>query len=265
MSSIMTNSSSLVALQTLKTINKDMGKVQNEVSTGLKVANARDNSSSWSIASTMDSDVRSYGKLSESLTSASALLGTARVAAEQIGDILKDIQEKVVQAKNPGADNAKLTAEIAALSSTIDSIAGSAQYNGVNMVNRAGSTTFTVSINRNTAGALSLGTFAVAWSDMDQLGASISATSSVDLVDSRIDAANAAAAKFGAAQTRIDAQNEFLGRQVDSLKLGKGSMIDANMEEASARLQALQVQQQLGIQSLSIANQAPQSVLALFR
>jgi flagellin len=213
----------------------------------------------------MDSDIRSYGKLSESLTSASALLGTARVAAEQIGDMLKDIQEKVVQAKNPGADATKLTADIRALSATITSVVASAQYNGVNMVNGTATTNFTVSINRSAGGTLSLGNFAVQAVRMGTLANGITSASTVNTVDTAIDIANAAAAKFGAAQTRIDAQNEFLGRQVDSLKLGKGSMIDANMEEASARLQALQVQQQLGIQSLSIANQAPQSVLALFR
>ena len=84
-------------------------------------------------------------------------------------------------------------------------------------------------------------------------------------IDTLIDTANTAAAAFGAAQARIDAQNEFLGKQADSLKVGVGAMVDADMEEASARLQALQVQQQLGIQSLSIANQAPQSLLSLFR
>jgi len=52
---------------------------------------------------------------------------------------------------------------------------------------------------------------------------------------------------------------------MDALKNGVGAMVDADMEEASARLTALQTQQQLGIQSLSIANQAPQSILSLFR
>jgi len=81
------------------------------------------------------------------------------------------------------------------------------------------------------------------------------------LIDSSIDAA----ASFGSAQGRIETQSSFIGKLTDSLKSGIGAMVDADMEEASARLQALQVQQQLGIQSLSIANQAPQSILSLFR
>ena len=105
--------------------------------------------------------------------------------------------------------------------------------------------------------------------DLETLGASISLTDdaddNLDAVDSLLDDANTAAAAFGAAQIRIDAQNDFLAKQADALKNGVGALVDADMEEASARLAALQTQQQLGIQALSIANQAPQNVLSLFR
>jgi flagellin len=74
-----------------------------------------------------------------------------------------------------------------------------------------------------------------------------------------------AAASFGSAQNRIDIQSDFVSSLSASLKSGIGSMVDADMEETSARLQALQVQQQLGVQALSIANQSPQSILSLFR
>lgn len=267
MSSILTNTSSMVALQTLKNINKGMGQVQSEISTGLRVSNAKDNSSSWSIASTMNSDVRSYGKLGDALTSASAMVGVARVAAEQVSDILKQIQEKVVQAENPDADVAKIQAEVTALTDTIVSIAQSAQYNGINMVETGGAAqTITVSVMRDAAGALTTGTMAVAAQDLEVLGAAlVVGTATVDAIDTLIDSANTAAAAFGAAQARIDAQNDFLGKQADALKEGVGALVDADMEEASARLTALQTQQQLGIQALSIANQAPQSVLSLFR
>ncbi|MFN3605875.1 MAG: flagellin, partial [Cypionkella sp.] len=74
-----------------------------------------------------------------------------------------------------------------------------------------------------------------------------------------------AAAAFGSSQKQIDIQSEFVGKLSDALKSGIGSMVDANMEETSARLQALQVQQQLATQSLSMANQQPQNILSLFR
>jgi flagellin len=266
MSSILTNSSALVALQTMKGINANLGKVQNEISTGMKVATAKDNSSSWAIAATMSSDVSSFKKLSESLTSASALVGVARAASEQIVDILKKIQEKVVQAQEPGADTGKIDADITALSDTITSIADSAQYNGINLVAATGAdATVTVAIQRDTGGALTAETMTVASVALSGLAAAIDSSSTPDAVDTLLDDAIQAAADFGAAQIRIDAQNAFLVKQMDALKLGVGAYVDADMEEASARLQALQVQQQLGIQALSIANQSPQSILSLFR
>ena len=91
--------SMLVALQTLKSTNVGLAKAQNEISTGLKIATAKENSSTWAIAATMNSDVGAYKKMSESLTAASETLGVARNAAEQMVDILKQVQAKVVEAK----------------------------------------------------------------------------------------------------------------------------------------------------------------------
>jgi flagellin len=281
MSSILTNSTALVALQTLKSVNKGLGKVQNEISTGMKVATAKDNSSAWAIASTMNSDVGSLKKLGESLTSASAMVGVARTATEQVADLLRQVQEKVVQAQNPEADLVKLHADIVALAETMGSIADSAQYNGINLVDGVGGAqTVTVSITRSAAGAVGSQTFSTGASDLATVATTIAGLipdriagppagighpDALDVVDTQLDTVNTAAATFGAAQIRIDGQAAFLTKQMDALKEGVGALVDADMEEASARLQALQVQQQLGIQALSIANQAPQSVLSLFR
>ena len=91
------------------------------------------------------------------------------------------------------------------------------------------------------------------------------ATRALSAIDTFIDTAVDAAASFGSSERRVDLQNDFVSSLVDSLKTGIGALVDADLEAASARLQALQVQQQLGVQSLSIANQAPQSILSLFR
>jgi flagellin len=267
MSSILTNTSAMVALQTLRSTNKGLATAQGEISTGMRVATAKDNSSSWAIAATMNSDVASFKKLSESLTSASAMVGVARTASEQVTDILKDIQEKVVQAEDPGADVAKLQDDVDAMLATIVSIAQSAQFNGINVV-ETGATDqdVVVSIVRDGTGTLATQAVTITAQDLEALGAAFTlGTDTVDTLDTRLDTAISAAAAFGSAQIRIDAQNEFLLKQMDALKVGVGALVDADMEEASARLQALQVQQQLGIQSLSIANQQPQSILALFR
>jgi flagellin len=266
MSSILTNTSALVALQTLKGTNVGLAKAQNEISTGMKVATAKDNSSSWAIAATMKSDVASFAKLSDALTSASAMVGVARDAAEQITDILKKIQEKVVQAQNPDADTAKLDADITALAETITSIAESAQFNGINFVGSSGADEdVAVAIQRASGGGLTVEVMTITAVDLSALGGAITSASTPDDVETDLQTAIDAAAAFGAAQIRIEAQNDFLRKQADALKVGVGALVDADMEEASARLQALQVQQQLGIQALSIANQSPQNVLALFR
>lgn len=281
MSSILTNTSSMVALQTLRSTNTALGRTQNEISTGKSVATARDNSSSWSIASTMSADVGAFRTLSQSLTSASAMVGVARVAAEQVADILRQVQEKIVQAQNPDADLFKLNADIRALGETIGSIAGSAQYNGINLVETgATAQTVTLSLTRDAAGTVTTQTFSTGVADLGTIADDVTVLiadrligpplgighpDTLDWIDTRLDRANTAAATFGAAQARIDAQNDFLSLQADALKEGVGALVDANMEEASARLTALQTQQQLGIQALSIANQAPQSIVALFR
>lgn len=271
MSSILTNTSSMVALQTLKSLNRDLAGVQNEVSTGLKVSSAKDNASTWAIASTMESDVGTYKKMSESLTAASKLVGTAREAAEQMVTILKDVQAKVAEAKKPGADLVALQADVDAMTATMQSIGNSAQVNGINMVNNTDTQSFAVSLTRVGSGDVGLEVFGVDGVDLVTdaaadvtLVADATDETDVDAVETQLQAAITAAAAFGAAQTRIEAQNDFLSKQMDSIKSAAGAMVDADMEEASARLTALQTQQQLGIQSLSIANQAPQSLMKLF-
>ena len=94
---------------------------------------------------------------------------------------------------------------------------------------------------------------------------SSNAKTALGSIESMLQISIDAAAEFGSAQTRIDIQSNFVSELSDALKAGIGTLVDADMEEASARLQALQVQQQLGIQALSIANQQPQNLLSLFR
>ncbi len=272
MSSILTNNGAMVALQTLKSINKDMGKVQSEVSTGLKVATAKDNSSSWSIASTMKSDVSSLRKVNEGIASANAMVGVARSASEQVAGLLTQIQEKAVQAQQPDADTTKIQAEVDALTAAITDVADAAQYNGINLVKATAATVVTTGVNRSTTGAVTAQTISIAalTTTLDGLGGAagtydVTASGILDTLDTALDDANTAASNYGAIQQRLEVQSEFVSKQADALKSGVGALVDADMEEASARLQALQVQQQLGVQALSIANQAPQSVLSLFR
>ncbi len=494
MSSILTNASSMIALQTLKTINTGMERTQGEISTGKSIATAKDNSAIWAISKVMESDVAGFKAISDSLNLGDSTVGVARQGTETVTNLLKDIKSKVVAAQEQNVDRSKIQTDISALRDQINSVVNAAQFNGLNLLkgtddvkilsslDRASDGTVTASsitiarqdlttsagvygtgtsLNANaTASAAAItnagntqtiqlaadtdvsgdsfeisvggGSFTIAAGDLtgdqDVAAAAISSqinalglegvtasvsTDTVTITSTRafedvalggtknggatditlsgtsigeraenitfsssaavndgdsykavvggttysyvagkgenfadvaaglkaavdggkidgittkvttdsngaavlkidnnsttsqsLTAAGAAggtasgglfglggidvttntgaaaalgnietminqsidsAAAFGSAQGRVQNQSSFVGKMIDSLKAGIGTLVDANMEEASARLQALQVQQQLGVQALSIANKAPQSILSLFR
>ena len=416
MSSILTNTSAMVALQTLNSINKNLSTVQSEISTGKSVASAKDNSAVWAISQVMQSDVDGFNAISDSLSLGQSTVAVGRNAAESVTNLLSQVKEKIVAAQEDNVDREKLQTDLASLRDQISGIVGAAQFNGQNLLSNTSTTTGegqvdilasldrasdgSVSSSNITVGKQDLGTGAAAKGggtsaaggtvvanataadgavaatltvgavatgdafefDMTTVGgtgtalyvsregdtsadvaAAITARVNFELADQGVDqatnfgiatdgadivmtnntgaalaaasfavadfdvtangtGANAntigggleilgeidvstaagaeaalagiegltqtaigAAAEFGTGEKRLEIQAEFVGKLTDSLKAGIGSLVDANMEEASAKLQALQVQQQLGIQSLSIANQAPQSVLSLFR
>lgn len=509
MSSILTNNSAMVALQTLKSVNANLQKTQGEISTGKSVATARDNSAVWSISKVMESDVKGFKGISESLSLGESTVAVARNAAETVTDLLTEIKGKIVAAQEENVDRAKIQTDIVALRDQIASVVNAAQFNGLNLVKGTddvnvlssldrsgdgtvtarnitvarqdlsttaglygngadlsgnitssatsidstgaannleltfagtatddlvlsiGGTTFTQAFDTDAAttiGALrsqinqagltgisaggtgavlelsntnSFDNFAISWdsgaantvavtnngnaaddataaagtgdatlvyraeevalstsakvnegdsyrirvngnnysyvagkgetmedvarglktaidggaetgvstrvtrnadtgawqvlvdydgsgaaatvslADFGQAGGTASgglfgldnidvttnagADAALDNVETLIQNSIDAAAAFGSAEGRIETQADFVSKLMDSLRSGIGTLVDADMEEASARLQALQVQQQLATQSLSIANQAPQNILALFR
>ncbi|MCB1369158.1 MAG: flagellin [Rhodobacteraceae bacterium] len=492
MSSILTNSSSLVALQTLKTINMGLSKTQSEISTGKAVGSAKDNSAVWAISKVMESDVRGFKAISESLSLGESTVAVARQASETVTDLLTEIKGKIVAAQEENVDRNKIQADITALRDQIGSVVGAAQFNGLNLLSGTADMNVLSSLDRASDGTVTAANIAVGRQDLSTdagtygSGTSLSANATAsaaavvntansvtltltadadvsadafevtvagntisfdagDITGDQDDAATAinnainalglsgisagvaanvvtisstrafedvdltatkngagagvtlsaasigeraeniafstsatvndgdgyrvtvgsssytyvagpsetmedvanglkaaidsagledittrvtqsdgqwslkvdndgtslafsavgaaggtasgglfglggidvtteggaeaalanietlintsidAAASFGSSQGRIETQSSFISKLTDSLKVGIGTLVDANMEEASARLQALQVQQQLGVQSLSIANQAPQNILSLFR
>lgn len=274
MSSILTNNSAMVALQTLKSINQGLEKTQDEISTGKSIASAKDNSAIWAISKVMESDVAGFKAVSDSLALGESTVAVASAGAEEITNILKDMKERIVAATGENVDNSKIEDEIAEMILQVTSIVDASQFNGMNLLNDDG-TDLTVlsSLNRDSAGVVSAGNITVTavnftdnldLSDID-ISDSTNAELSIVLIEAHIQTAIDGAASLGSSAKRIEGQGNFISKLTDAMKSGIGSMVDADMEEASARLQALQVQQQLGVQSLSIANQAPQSILSLFR
>ncbi|MGZ9812576.1 flagellin N-terminal helical domain-containing protein [Pseudoroseicyclus sp. H15] len=491
MSSILTNNGAMVALQTLNKINSDLGKVQGAISTGKAVGNSKDNSAVWAISKVMESDVKGFKSISDSLALGQSTVAVARQASETVADLLTEMKGKIVASQEANVDRGKIQADIAALSDQVNSVIGAAQFNGLSLVSGSETVDVLSSLDRSSDGAVTSSSISVSRQDLTtdagvynasgtdlsgnatasdtavvntgitetlqlataqsigdtlrlQIGDTtvsytadttvlddaaagltaainaagiegISATVATDTItltstvafedtaltfsstgsttgaygtdaalearaetvtfsdtagvnegdgyrvtigstdfdyvagqgetmedvarglkiaidsaaltdistnvtqdangawqlqvdndgttlafaaagrsdgtatgglagldsidvstdegaaaalaniETFIDTAIDASAAFGSVEGRITIQSEFIGKLSDSLKSGIGSMVDANMEETSARLQALQVQQQLGVQSLSIANQAPQSILSLFR
>lgn len=423
MSSILTNTSAMVALQTLKSVNSNLAETQNQISTGKRVSSAQDNSAIWAISKVMESDVEGFKAISEGLSLGSSTVAVARNASETVTDLLTQMKGKIVSSQEANVDRDKLQTDIVALRDQIESVVGAAQFNGLNLID--GSSTDAVdilsSLDRSTDGTVSDRSISVSRQDLSltttatsavfgavdvddgslatngattddtavtvadsantvvtiesvsegasyrivlddvqlsatgggtavgsrtfeyvagtddsaesvaqnlfgqinaYLGASTSssdyslarsgaaltlsndsgsnmdvtvktssggtpgtsasgsglgALNAIDVstevgagqalstIESLIQTSIDAAAAFGSAQSRIETQTDFVSQLTDSLKTGIGALVDADMEETSARLQALQVQQQLATQSLSIANQAPQSILSLFR
>ncbi|RFP86542.1 flagellin [Rhodobacteraceae bacterium 63075] len=286
MSSILTNNSAMVALQTLNGINSNLAKTQNEISTGKSVATAKDNSAIWAISKVMESDVAGFNSISDSLAVGESTTAVASAGAEQIVDVLEEMRELAVAGISETADHAKIDADMEQKEQQILSIINAAQFNGVNLLKTDtdgnGGTGLTVLSSLDRAGAndvananpptVSKITVASAdfEADLDVAGRtaiadSASAETALGEIEGYLQVAVDGAATLGASAKRIADQSDFIGKLTDSMKSGIGALVDTDMEEASARLQALQVQQQLGVQSLSIANQAPQTLLSLFR
>ena len=312
MSSLLTNTSAMTALQNLASTQNQLSKTQAQISSGLAVANASDNAAYWSIATSMKSDVSALGAVSNALNLGASVLNTATSAMNSVETILATMKKDIVTAQTSGTNVTQVQSDISAQQQSLISVMNSASFNGVNLLDGSTSTTKIVdSFSRNgtgtTTGTLTVNTSGIAlggsggaggllgaavsgvgttssgsasanstgagvFSGMSILGFSLSSTTtSSDLsalataIDAAITSVTAGAATLGQYSTTVANQTTFTSSISDALTSGVGSLVDADMNVASTRLQALQTQQQLGIQALSIANQNSQLILKLFQ
>ena len=307
MASIMTNISAMTALQSLNATNKALDTTQSRISTGYRVSSAESNAAYWSIATTMRSDNGALSTVKDALGLGAATIDVAYTGMNSAIDVAKEIKNKLVAARQPGIDRAKVQAEVAELQNQLRSIGDSSVFSGENWLSvDSGDAAYNVtktivaSFSRS-GGNISIGTISVditsteLFDAADQSGIldsedttanggvtysvttlDISALTDTDddladleqmisWVDTAIGSMTTAASNLGAVKQRTSMQREFVGALMDAISRGIGTLVDADMNEESTKLQALQVQQQLGIQALSIANQNSQSILSLFR
>ncbi|MCT7377570.1 flagellin [Chelativorans salis] len=304
MSSLLTNASAMTALQTLTNINKDLATTQNRISTGLRVNEASDNAAYWSIATTMRSDNKANSVVQDALGLAAGKIDTAYTAMDSAKDVVDQIKEKVLLAKTSSTeDRTKIQSEITALQAQLTETAA-ASYAGSSLLttdSTAAATEFSVisSYSRDSTGAVTTGEISVTLSDIRLVdsgadtgildteftttgaGAATASVLTLDItaaglddtdfndmltgIETALSSVSTGAASLGAAKSRIDLQTSFTSALMDAIDRGVGQLVDADMNEESTRLAALQTQQQLGIQALSIANSNAQSILSLFR
>jgi flagellin len=274
--SVLTNSSALMALQNLNRTNERLTDTQSRINTGLKVQGAKDNAAVWAVAQGQRADMKSLEAVTNSLNRAVSIADVALAAGESISDLLTEMRQKAVAAADPSASEATRTAyndEFQALLRSVASFAANASFDGKNLLNgsEASPLAFLANVNADPAQTISLDPQDFTPETLDLDGLSIggpnptAAAATLALVETALETVTAGLAEIGAQTKQIETHLTFISKLSDSLETGIGNLVDADMAKESARLQALQVQQQLGAQALGIANQAPQIILSLFR
>jgi flagellin len=321
MSSILTNSSAMIALQSLNQTMKTMQMTQTQISTGMRISSASDNAAYWSIATTMRQDSSALSTVSDALALGASTVDVGNNGLVSAIDVVGQIKNALASATQPNLDRVKIQSQIKQLQNQLKSIADSASFNGQNFLTVDSSAsgynatkTFISSYSRDNAGNVEIGsidvdttgivlfdkapaggmlnkidtttvgtytdaagtTFTTAAgtgvsianldvSTLDSSGANIAKLNALSKqVENALSAMTRAASDLGSVKSRITSQQSFVSGLKSTIDQGVGSLVDADMNAVSTKLQALQVQQQLGVQSLSIANQSSQLILKLF-
>lgn len=271
--SVNTNASALSALQNLNNTTRDLDGVQTRVNTGLRISSAKDNAAVYSIAQQLRADLRGYNAVKQSLDRSISTVDIALAAAGSISDLLIEMKEKAVAAADEGlgADSrTALAQDFEALRDQITIITTNATFNGTNIIDAG--TDQIVAITSPDAlqkitiahETLTLGGANIDITASQSVSTLTAAAAAVTDVDSSLTKVNAALTRLGAGGKSLEAQRIFATKISDTIEIGIGNLVDADLARESARLQSLQVKQQLGVQALSIANAAPQSILNLF-
>ena len=272
--SVNTNVGSMTALQYLNETQGQLNQTQEAINSGLKVADAKDNGAIYAIAQNQRGSVAGYQSVLNSLNNGSSSIDVALSAGQSISDLLIQLKQQALSAADPSLDTASrqaLNANFTALRDQITTIVKNAVFNNSNLVN--GSTNMIQALassdgtRRITTQAqnMSLSGSIVTVASAASISTQSKASALVSTIQTSLTNVDASLAKLSSGAAKFSIQGTFAMKLSDTLTQGIGNLVDANMAQESAQLQSLQVKQQLGIQALSIANQAPQTILSLFR
>jgi flagellin len=274
LNSVNTNVGALLALQNLTATQNDLQVTQNRINTGLKVADARDNAAVWAIAQNQRAQSSSLDSVKDSLARGQSAIDVAMAAGNSISDLLTQMKAKALAASDAGLDSvsrAALNNDFTSLRDQITTIVNNAEFNGINMVKNGGNNIYALAnadgSSKITVQAqdLSLGNGNVTVGSTDTIGTATTASAMITTLQDSINNVSAALASLGTGSQALDRHLTFVTKLQDTIDAGVGNLVDADLAKESARLQALQTKQQLGIQALAIANSSTTSLLSLFR
>tara|TARA_B100001146_G_C16095564_1_gene397021 strand:- start:34 stop:861 length:828 start_codon:yes stop_codon:yes gene_type:complete len=272
--SVNTNTGAMAALQSLNQTNKGLAQVQSRINTGLNVASTKDDSASFTIAQSLRGDVGGLSAVNSSLNRGKSTVDVAIAGAEQISDVLNQMKAKAIQASDDGLDaesRTAINADYTALKEQITTIIASSEFNGTNLLKDDATSTGKVSAlqSLDTTSTIGVANQAFETNVTTALGTGLGSKADADTALTEIDTVTATVTStlstLGSASRKIEGQLSFNSKLSDVIESGIGNLVDADLAKESAKLQALQVKQQLGVQALSIANQAPQTITSLFR
>ncbi len=290
--SVNTNTGALAALQALNATSKGLATVQNRINSGLNVSSTKDDSAAFTIAQGLRGDLGGLKAVSSSLSRAKSVTDVAVAGAEQISDVVNQMKTLAKQASDDGISSdtrAAYNKDFTALRDQITTIVNSSEFNGTNLLKTSGGSVSALQSLSNTATGSGTSytpdTLSVANQGLDLATTEVQSTGTgtgtlgknseltdsatskkmVDTLDKLGTSLNTKLSDLGSASRKIDAQMTFTSKLSDTIEGGIGNLVDADLAKESAKLQALQVKQQLGVQALSIANQAPQTITSLFR
>lgn len=276
--SINTNSGALVAQASFRKINAELDTVSKRVNTGLRVADAKDDASTFAVAQGIRGEIKAQEAVSSSLGGAKGVAETALTATESVSTLLGDVRSKLVQLGDDTLTATQRTAfqeDLQALTSQIVTTINAATFNGTNVLSSTTAASFLSDTNGGTISirAQNIDSQASAFDTAIGTGAT-NVTGSAFVAGLQTtsgaftaleNAVNSALGQLGADNRGVELQQEFIAGSIDALTNGLGALVDADLAKDSSRLEALQAQQQLAIQAISIANDAPNALLSLFR
>ncbi|HQT67120.1 MAG: flagellin [Rhodospirillales bacterium 20-60-12] len=279
-SSIITNSSAAVAVESLNNINSQLQNVQNQVSTGYRVSSAVNDGAAYAVAQSVRGDVGALTTANQQLTSAQGLLGTTVSGLNSISNQVNTLQTTLVQLSDSSVTGNQRTQYIAQYKSELQNVQTAIQdsnYNGRTLIGNISGSNGTfggVNIVKNeVGGSFALTSFsgstlyhALSFTSTQLSGATtvagfLTATGSFTTQSQSV---GTALNTYGNLTNLVTNQASFNSSKIDALNTGLGSLVDANLSQESAKLQSLQIQQQLATSALSIANQSPSLLVKLF-